>query len=136
MTRFGSTWDAYRKLAEQLVVASIHPDELVALMADSYSTPDSVLFEEELRAGVNRRLSRLALTSVVRLDSRSSDGLQAADLLTSAITHEFRVSAGLASSASPKGEVAEYVRAMLGASSCLAGWRNAAHSVQIYRTGK
>jgi len=43
--RFGSSWDAYSKL----VVASLHSDQLMSLMADNYSTPDSVLFEEERR---------------------------------------------------------------------------------------
>ncbi len=133
--RFGSDWDAYGKIAEQLVVASVHPDELVALMADNYSTPDTVLFEEDLRAAVNRRLKRLALTSVVRLDSRSSDGLQVVDLLTSAVAHEFRANAGLASSTSPKGEIAAYVRSMLGTASCLGGWRNTRHSIQVYGHG-
>jgi len=133
VSRFGSAWDAYGKLAEQLLVASIHPDELVALLADNYSTPDSVLFEEDLRSAVNRRLNRLALTSVVRLDSRSSDGLQLVDLLTSAIAHEFRADAGLASHTSPKGQLSTYVRSMLGATTCLKGWRNKSHSVAIYR---
>lgn len=133
VTRFGNPWDAYTKLAEQLVVAACQPFELMALMADNYSTPDSVLFEQDLRSGVNRRLNRLALVSVVRLDSRSSDGLQAVDLLTSAVAHEFRAAAGLASQSSPKAEVAAHVRSALGAHSCLNGWRNADHSVQIYR---
>ena len=133
ITRFGSAWDAYAKLSEQLVVAACRPDELIALMADNYSTPDSVLFEQDLRAGVNRRLRRLALVSVVRLDSRSSDGLQAVDLLTSAVAHEFRAEAGLASHTSPKGEMSAYVRSALGADSCLTGWRNDRHSVQIHR---
>ena len=132
IARFGSPWDAYAKLAEQLVVASFRPAELMALMADNYSTPDSVLFEQDLRAAVNRRLNRLALVSVTRLDSRSSDGLQAVDLLTSAVTHEFRADAGLASHVSPKGRISTYVRAVLGAGSCLDGWRNSRHSVQIY----
>ena len=109
IARFGSAWDAHAKLAEQLVVAACRPDELVALMADNFSTPDPVLFEQDLRAAVDRRLRRLALVSVVRLDSRSSDGLQAVDLLTSAVAHELRADAGLA------------------------GWRNGRHSVQIFR---
>jgi hypothetical protein len=133
--RFGSQWDAYSKLAEQLVVASIHPDELVALMADNYSTPDHVLFEQDLRAAVNRRLRRLALVSVCRLDSKSSDGLQIADLLTSAVAFEFRIKAGLAKESTPKGVLAKHVRARLGTTTCLSGWRNAVHSVQIYRGG-
>lgn len=134
--RFGSQWDAYGKLAEQLVVASTHPDELVAIMADNYSTPDHILFEEDLRAAVNRRLRRLAAVSVVRLDSRSSDGLQIADLLTSAVTFEFRAAQGLAKKESPKGQVAEYVKQALGCPSCLTGWRNQLHSIAIYNWGQ
>lgn len=116
-------------------MAGLCPDELAAVMADNYSTPAHVLFEEDLRAAVNRRLDRLALVSVVRLDSRSSDGLQLADLLTSAVAFEFRASVGLAVPTNVKGNLATYVRRHLGASSCLGGWRNRAHSVAIYEHG-
>jgi hypothetical protein len=135
VARFGSPWHAYGKLAEQLVTASLHPGELLALMADNYSTPDHILFEEDLRASVNRRLRRLGLVSVCRLDSRSSDGLQAVDLLISATAFEFRANSGLASHTSPKGILAAYVRRGLGAESCLTGWRNASHSVAVYGHG-
>jgi hypothetical protein len=117
-----------------LVVAVLRPDELLSVMADNYSTPDHVLFEEDLRAAVNRQLRRLAVVSVCRLDSRSSDGLQVADLLTSAIAFEFRQAQGLASSAA-KADLAAHVRQALGAPSCLTGWRNSAHSVAIYDHG-
>jgi hypothetical protein len=133
--RFGSTWAAYSKLAEQLVVAALHPDELVTILADNYSTPDAILFEEELRESVNRRLRRLAVVAALRLDSRSSDGLQIADLLTSAIAFEFRAQAGLASSSSPKAMLARHVRTSLGAETCVAGWRSDRHSVAIYHHG-
>lgn len=132
VTRFGTQWDAYEKMAEQMVTASIKPGELLTVLADNYSTPDEVLFEQTLRANINRRLRRLAVVSVCRLDSKSSDGLQVADLLTSACALEFRIAAGLASPTSTKAVLAEHVRAALGASSCLSGWRNERHSVAIY----
>ncbi len=87
--RFGSSWAAYSKLAEQLILASVRPNELVSVLADNYSTPDHILFEEDVRENVNRRLGRLAVVACCRLDSKSSDGLQVADLLTSAVAHEF-----------------------------------------------
>ena len=133
--RFGSPWAAYGKLAEQLVLASMHPEELISVMADNYSTPDEILFEEALRGSVNRRLQRLAVVFVCRLDSRSSDGLQLVDLLTSATAFEFRAAAGLASATSPRGQLAEYVRQKLGTATCLDGWRNHAHSVAVYNHG-
>lgn len=132
IARFGTHWDAYGKLAEQLVVAVIRPPELIALMADNYSTPDHILFEENLRSNVNRRLRRLALVSVCRLDSRSSDGLQVVDLLTSATAYEFRQQAGSAGSKGPKDELAQHIRKGMGAESFLNGHRTAKHSIAIY----
>lgn len=119
VARFGDTWSAYQKVAEQLIVAAIRPPELVTVLADNYSTPDTVLFEEELTASVNRRLRRLALTNVVRVDSRSSDALQAADPLVSSVAFEFRASAGLASVTSPKARLAAHTRQALGCSTTL-----------------
>lgn len=133
IARFGDGWTAYAKMSEQLVVASFPLGAVLTVCADNYSTPAAVLFEEELRFGVNRRFRRLAVASVYRGDSRAFDGLQVADLLTSAAAHEFRAAAGLASSTNVKAELASYVRSSLGAESFLAGWRNQEHSVQIYR---
>lgn len=132
IARWGTQWDAYGKLAEQLVLAAIRPPEIITVLADNYSTPDHILFEENLRANVNRRLKRLAVASVCRLDSRSSDGLQLADLLTSATAYEFRQAHGLAGSTGPKHELASHVRQLMGTTSCLAGHRNGRHSVAIY----
>lgn len=134
--RFGTHWEAYSKLAEQLVVACVRGEELLSVLADNYSTPDEVLFEDSLKASVNRRLRRLAVTSVFRLDSRSSDGLQAVDMLTSAIAFEFRANVGLGSKTSPKSELAEYTRQALGTTTCLKGWRNRQHSVAVYSHGQ
>jgi hypothetical protein len=94
-----------------------------------------VLFEEELRFSVNRRFKRMADQSVFRSDSKAFDGLQVVDLFTSAAAHEFRASAGLASASNFKAQLAQYVRSSLGTNSCLTGWRNADHSVQIYDHG-
>lgn len=135
VVRFGTHWDAYEKLAEQLVVAAIRPPELMTLLADNYSTPDDVLFEQTIRANVNRRLHRLAVVSVCRLDSRSSDGLQVVDLLTSACALEFRIAKGLAKDTSPKAELAAYVRQAMGMDTALSGWKGDRHSVAVYSHG-
>lgn len=133
--RFGSHWEAYAKLAEQMTVAGVRATELVTILADNCSTPDEVLFEEALKASVNRRLRRLAVTSVCRLDSKSSDGLQAMDMFTSGIAFEFRAAAGLASEKSVKADLSRHVRSALGADTCLTGWRNAQHSIALYEHG-
>jgi hypothetical protein len=135
VARFGDRWTAYQKMAEQLVVASIPLGAVASVVADNYSTPASVLFEEELRFSVNRRFKRLALQSVFRADSHAFDGLQVVDLFTSAAANEFRANAGIASAVNVKSQLAAYVRSALGASSFLSGWRNAEHSVQVYENG-
>jgi hypothetical protein len=131
--RFGDQYAAYQRLAVQLLHGNVRPHEIVAVLADNYSTPPHVRFEESIKAEVNRRLRRLAVHSVVRLDSRAADPLQLADLLVSAITFEFRASAGRASTGSPKGELARYVRSAFGADSCLQGVTNGRLNVKIYR---
>lgn len=132
VTRFGSPWAAYQRLAEQLIIGSIAPREILTVLADNYSTPDNVTFEEDLRREVNRRLKRLAVSSVCRLDSRSTDALQLVDLLTSAVTFEFRQSVGLAGTKSPKAELATYVRASYGTKSCMKGCRCQGLNVALY----
>lgn len=136
IVRFGDRWSAYTKMAEQLLIASIKSPCIVSVIADNYSTPDEVLFEEELKASVNRRFGRLAITTVVRLDSKSSDGLQVVDLFTSAVAFEFRANEGLASTSNAKAELALHVRSALGVPTFLSGWKDADHSVQIYEHGK
>ncbi|WP_214466428.1 DUF3800 domain-containing protein [Microbacterium flavescens] len=135
VVRFGDQWQAYLKMAEQLVLGALVFNEVASVLADNYSTPDHVRFEDDLRDRVNRRTSRLALTSVVRLDSKSSDGLQIVDMLTSAAAFEFRAAAGLASHTSPKGQLAEHVRTQLGVTTLIGGLHSGPHSLKIYTHG-
>lgn len=132
IARFGDPWSAYLKMAEQLIVATIRPTEIVSVLADNYSTPDEVLFEEDLRQSVNRRLRRLAVTTVARMDSRATDALQVVDLFTSATAFEFRANAGLASATSHKSALAEHVRSLFGIQTSLEGFKSARVSVQLY----
>lgn len=118
VVRFGDHWTAYNKMAEQLVLGSIAWQEIVTVLADNYSTPPHVRFEDELKANVNKRLNRLAVASVLRLDSRSSDALQLVDMFTSTLAHEFRVAAGLARPGTTKEKLAAHARAALGIISC------------------
>lgn len=76
VSRFGSPWRAYEKLAVQLLLGSIPPGELVSVVADNYSTPDYVVFEQDVRAEVNRRLGGLGLTSVCRMDSKAAEHIR------------------------------------------------------------
>jgi hypothetical protein len=117
LSRFGGPWRAYAKLAAQLLHGSTRPREIVTVLADSYSTPDTVTIEQDIRDDVNRRFDRLAISAVVREDSRASDGLQLADLMLGAVVFEFREAAGYGTGAE-KRELSQRVRAMYGVASC------------------
>jgi len=134
VARFGSAWRAYEKLSTQLLVGSIRPRELLVVLADNYSTPDSVIFEQDVRKAVNQRLGRLGVVSVCRLDSASTDALQIVDLLTSAVAFEFRQGAGAAASNNPKAQLAAHVRGAYGVSSFLNGFRQGALNIALYRS--
>jgi uncharacterized protein DUF3800 len=133
VARFGSPWLAYEKLATQLLLGTIRRREILTVLADNYSTPDGVAFERDVRAAVNTRLRRLAVASLVRLDSRAAIPLQVVDLLTSAVTFEFRQSAGLAGRRTPKAQLAKYLRDRYDVGSLLAGSRaNPRLNVALY----
>lgn len=133
VSRFGSPWAAYERLAAQLLIGSIQPDELVCVLADEYSTPDDVCFETDVRESVNSRLGRLAVTSVCRLDSRAAVPLQLVDMLTAAVAFEFRQALGLAGARSPKAELARYVREAYGVPSFLPGIDRKGINVKTYQ---
>ena len=131
--RFGSPWKAYEALAEQLLAGSIGRREVVAVLADDYSTPPNVVFERDVKREVNRRFDRLAVTSVCRLNSLSADPLQIVDLLTSSVAFEFRQQAGLAGQNSPKAQLAAALRASCGTDSFLNGFRTHPWDVPGFR---
>lgn len=131
--RFGNRWLAYEKLATQLLIGNIRPGELVTVLADNYSAPDHVTFAEDVKREVNRRLGRLAATSVCQLDSKAADPLQLVDLMTSGITFEFRQAAGLAGRRSPKARLARHLRQAFSVESVLRGCHRKRLNIKIYR---
>lgn len=135
VSRFGSGYAAYEKLATQLLMGTIKFGEVVSVLADNYSTPDEVRFEEEVREAVNGRFDRTAITTICRLDSKAAVPLQLVDLLVSAVAFEFRQSAGFAKQDSPKGELAAYVRSSFGVESFLNGSEGTLN-VKIYEEGR
>jgi hypothetical protein len=88
--RYGDRWRAYEALARDAILAVIEGDELVAVVADRYTPPKDLAFEQTVRREVNRHLGRLAVVSLVRFKSSSTDGLQAVDLLLGAIGFDLR----------------------------------------------
>lgn len=84
------THKAYEWLAAEVLHDLIGEREVVTVLADRLSTAPDVRFETDVAEVVNRRRRRLAVSSVCRLDSRSTDGLQIVDLLLGAATLDLR----------------------------------------------
>lgn len=132
--RFRSdAWLAYEKLATQVLIGAAKPYELLSVLADNYSTPDHVKFEEDVQSEVNRRLECLAVTTICRLDSRSCDALQLVDVLTGAVTFEHRQAAGLAGNRSAKALLAEHLRNAYGVPTTIGGCKTDKLNVAMYR---
>lgn len=81
---------AYEWLAAEVLHDVIGEHEVATVLADHLSTAPDVQFERDVAASVNRRRGRLAVSTVCRIDSRASDGLQLVDLLLGAAALDLR----------------------------------------------
>lgn len=132
VVRFGDTFRAYEKLATQLLIGSIQHYELTTVIADNYSAPNYRSFENTVRKECNNRLDRLAVTSVIQVDSKATEGLQLVDMLTGAVAFGFKADAGLANHASQKGRLACHLRSSLGVSDFDNGYKSTRFNVKLY----
>lgn len=112
-------WEISRDVSVRLIHGSINQGELASVVMDQFSTPVGVAIDDEVKAGVNRRLRRMAIVTATCLDSRSTDVLQAADLVASAIAFDRRRRAGTHgstkfSTASPKAKVTRRLQEAFG----------------------
>jgi len=87
-------WRFYAEVTAGLVEGNINRQELVGVQMDSISTPRDVALEEVVQGMVNKRLGLTRVVTSACLDSRTSDGLQAADLVAGAVAFERRRVAG------------------------------------------
>jgi hypothetical protein len=87
-------WQFYAEVTSRLVRGNINRRELVGLLMDSISTPQGIGLDDVVRGRVNKSFNATAVVSAACLDSRSSDGLQVADLVASAIAFDRKMRAG------------------------------------------
>jgi hypothetical protein len=133
MARFGGQFEAYDAVARQVVKGSIRRGEVLWVVADEYSTPPKVTFEENVRDYVNRGVRRQAVAGVCRMRSSGVDLLQLCDILLGAVVFEQKVALGLARY-KPKRELLEYVRQKTGATTFIGGYQDAKINVREYGT--
>jgi hypothetical protein len=133
--RFGSHWAAYERLAAQLIVGNIGPEEHMAVLADEYTTPAHVTFEENLRQLVKSRLGRQALVGVCRMRSTGVDVFQVLDLLLGAVQYEYRVAAGIVpgNPKNARGRLLAYIKTELGVPTFVGGYRSGRVNIAEYK---
>lgn len=110
-----AVWRAQAQVFAQLVVGLTNRRELVSVLLDGVSTPAGVAVDELVRSNVNQRFKQTSVVSAVSLDSRCTDGLQAADFVASAIGYERHAWAGRtkqppADRRTPKAKLARHLR--------------------------
>jgi hypothetical protein len=134
IARFGGLFEAYECLARQLVLGSIKRGETMFLIADEYSTPPTVTFEENVRDYVNQRLHRKAVAGVCRMRSSGVDLLQLIDLLLGAVVYEYKAKGGVVGPGrySPKVKLLEYIKEQAGVKSFVGGYRDGRINVATY----
>jgi hypothetical protein len=111
-TRFGSIDKVYELLARKMLMGSCGMGEIITVIADEYSTGPRVRFEEEVAEWVNAEFGRLAITQVVRVNSKGVDGIQMTDLLLGAVAYDCKDNAGLISTT--RDYKRQFVRALRG----------------------
>ncbi len=108
-------WRVHAEVTTQLLVGCINKRELVTALLDVISVPTGSSLEDTVRQRVNRRLGSTVVVSAACLDSKSSDGLQLADLIAGAIAFERRRTTGESGNPnSSKAKVAKRLCAALG----------------------
>lgn len=134
ITRFDGQFGAYEALARQLVRASIRRGETMFLIADEYSTPPQVTFEENVRDYVNAMLRRQGVAGVCRMRSTGVDLLQLIDLILGAIVYEYKAECGIVGLADykPKTQLLNHIKTKAGVDSFVGGYRDEKINVADY----
>lgn len=97
------------------MTGNVNRNEHVSVLIDIMSTPRGIAFEDVVRGRVNKRLGSTQVTSSACLDSRSSDGLQVADLIAGAVAFERRRLAGESGGTnSPKARIVNRLKEAFG----------------------
>lgn len=116
--RWPQRWEAHANVAAQLLRGCINRREITSVLMDVVTAPKGVSVEEHIRRDVNRRVRNMAIVTAACIDSKTSDGLQVADLFAGAVAFERRRGAGLSGTAnSHKARLAEKFREMLNVTS-------------------
>lgn len=122
---FTNPWKVYEELSIKLLSEAVLADhEVLILIADYITVPNTVKFEVNVKRDMNNKYGRLTMAGVCRFDSRANDLLQLVDLLIGAISYDIKLSAQLISGDKNKIELVKYLKNKICADYFINGFRN------------
>lgn len=125
---------AYEQIAQQLLEGNLKKNEVLIVLADNVVTPKRSKFEVNIKNGINKKFERLAIAGVCRLDSRTNDLLQLADLLTGSVNYELLLKEKLIESpAKAKIDFVEKFKGNLGITTLTENFRNYSFNIHHHR---
>lgn len=83
-------YKAYQIFTEELLKQSIGESEILTVLADYVTTPKNIRFEIDVKHGLNKALSRLAVGGIHRVDSKGVNIIQIVDLLIGAVVYCYK----------------------------------------------
>ncbi|MFZ4648452.1 MAG: DUF3800 domain-containing protein [Patescibacteria group bacterium] len=118
-------WEAYEEISLALLSdAVLAHKEILILIADYITTPNSVKYEVNIKKIMNAKKGRLAMAGVCRFDSKSNDLLQVVDLLIGIIAYDLKISAGMVTGDKFKIQLVNYFKENLGVKDFVGGFKN------------
>lgn len=84
-------WRVCESFTVLLLRGNVAKNENLVVLADYYPSPKENLFEQNVKIRVNQFLKRPAILAVCRLNSKTCDVLQLADLLLGAVVYDFKI---------------------------------------------
>jgi hypothetical protein len=93
-TLWPTAWQAHANITAQLLRGAINRRELVTVAMDHISTPLGTAYDDVIRGMVNGVFHKTAVVGAMCLDSKSSDGLQIADLFAGSVGYHYRREGG------------------------------------------
>ena len=108
-------WMAYEQLTLRLLTeAVLAPKEILIVIADYITAPNTVKFEVNIKKEMNLKKRRLCIAGVCRFDSKGTDILQIVDLIIGAVSYDIKLAAKLVSGDKNKIDFLNYFKSNLG----------------------
>lgn len=122
---------AYEQITKHLLRGNLAKNDILIVLADELISPKKNRFEVNVKNHINNKFKRLAVAGVCRLNSKTNDLLQLADLLIGSINYELLLKDGVIKKASKnKGKFINRFKENLGVDTLTESFRNYSFNIR------